>query len=346
MVFDMQWEEYTIITVHDASEVICELLAQWGAVGLAVTDKEDIRLILEDPNSLSYADEGFLDSQDDEVTVRAYFPIHNDVVLIRNAEEDFDLSFDSRLYDYNSGVSLNPDSLMNRMVKRFSKISEFLPVGALSISHTTVHQEDWENNWKKDYKRFNLSERIAVCPTWEKSDSSDASDMIEIYLDPGSAFGTGTHETTMMCARLLDRLITRDDQVLDLGCGSGILSIVASKLGASYVEAIDIDSQAVAVAEQNIHDNGVQVFCHSGELKDASQNAYSLVVANIIADVLVDLSTQIGSYLEESGRIIVSGIIASKRQAVVNAFIANDFDIFDETDLNDWHAIVFVRKTT
>lgn len=339
----MQWEEYTIITEHDASEVICELLAQWGAVGLAVVDKEDIRLILEDPNSLSYADEGFLDSQDDEVTVRAYFPRMDDMVFVRNAEDDFELSFDSRLYDYNSGIPLEPDSLMKRMSVRFSKISEFLPVGSLQISHATVHQEDWENNWKQDYKRFVLSERIAICPTWERSDFLDATEKIEIYLDPGSAFGTGTHETTMMCACFLDRLVTQDDHVLDLGCGSGILSIVASKLGASSIEAIDIDPQAVTVADQNVRDNGAKVYCHPGELKDAKRNSYSMIVANIIADVLVDLSTQLGDYLNDGGKIIVSGIIASKRQSVVDAFLANHFSVFGETELNDWHAIVFVR---
>lgn len=343
MVFDMQWEEYTIITDHDASEVICELLAQWGAVGLAVTDKEDIRLILEDPNSLSYADEGFLESQEDEVTVRAYFPRLNDMVFVRNVEDDFELNFDSRLYDYNSGIPMEPESLMQKMSDRFSKISEFLPVGSLQISHITVHQEDWENNWKQDYKRFVLSERIAVCPTWERNISPNETGMIEIYLDPGSAFGTGTHETTMMCARFLDRLVTQDSCVLDLGCGSGILSIVASKLGASQVEAIDIDPQAVVVADQNVRDNNVTVNCHSGELKDAHRQKYSLVVANIIADVLVDLSTVIGEYLEDGGKIIVSGIISGKRQLVLDAFLANQFTVYDETELNDWHAIVFAR---
>ena len=165
-----------------------------------------------------------------------------------------------------------------------------------------------------------------------------------MYLDPGSAFGTGTHETTSMCAEFIDKYMTSEDTVLDVGCGSGILSIIASKLGAKSVEACDIDRLAVDVAIENCKENGVTVDCYTGELKDAKKEGYSLIIANIVAEIIAGIAPLVPDKLLPGGRFITSGIIDHKKEIALSACAAAGLTLIEEKQKGDWHAYYFEKK--
>ena len=180
---------------------------------------------------------------------------------------------------------------------------------------------------------------MAVCPSWLDPDSIEAEH--KIILDPGSAFGTGTHETTSMCAKLIDKYLKKDGKVLDLGTGSGILAIIAKKLGSGETEAIDIDKLAVDVAQDNCGINGCgDIKCHTGELKDAYSSDYDLIVANIIADIIADIAKDIPARLSGGGLFICSGIINTKKEKVEKAIADAGMKIIETKTDNDWMAYV------
>lgn len=338
----MRWVEFCINTSGEAVDAICEMLTQIGAEGVSVSDPEEILSILKDPSSLAYADSEFFDSLGTDVFIRAYFPEFAEGIRIGIKESDGDLTCDVEgLYAKRRTEIIPVEAVFQIIKQRMSDIAAFLPMGKGEISYIFVKDEDWANNWKKDYKSFWISDRAVISPSWENYEPKEEETVI--FLDPGSAFGTGTHETTAMCAQILDGMIQKEDVVLDLGCGSGILSILCNKLGASYVEAIDIDRMAIEVATENIHINKSMVFCHAGELTDALRKDYSLIVANIIADVLISLCPSVPDYLIKGGKIIVSGIIVSKKDTVLKEYIDAGFLLLDSRCIGDWHSFVFER---
>ena len=322
----MQWLVYEIQTTHEASEVITDRLSVLGADGVEVQDREEIRAILADPDSLSYADDNFVDSLDEKVQIRAYFARLPEGVRV-NAKPDFATP---ELYDDQPRAYITADEIADRIRAELAGIGEFLPIGPGLTGWHEVKEEDWANNWKQYYDTLRLTDRLIVNPSW--IEYSAAPDEIVISLDPGSAFGTGTHETTAMCAEFLDTNSPAGCNVLDLGTGSGILAILASRLDAAAVEAIDIDGLAVEVARENCRINEVPVFCHQGELKDAVNGPFDLIIANIIASVIVELLLQMRDSL------IISGIIEPKTAAVLQAVAASGFRLLAARSRNDWHA--------
>lgn len=328
----MQWLVFEIETTHDAAEIITDRLSAIGADGVEVQDREEIRAVLADPGSLAYADDGFVDSLDEAVRIRAYFACFEAGVRV-NAEPDFAAP---DLYDDQPRAFLATEALADRIRAEIAQIGEFLPVGSGLTGWREVAEEDWANGWKQYYATLHLTDRLVVNPSW--IDYEPAPGEIVISLDPGSAFGTGTHETTAMCAELLDAHVPTGLNVLDLGCGSGILAILAKRLGANPVEAIDIDGVAVQVATENCRINGVDVFCHQGELKDAQQGPYDLIIANIIATVIIDLLPALKAALKPGGRLVVSGIIDAKAADVRTAASAEGFRTIESCTRNDWHA--------
>lgn len=334
----MQWVEITIVTNEDASDAICEMLAQVGADGIAVNDPYEIAREIEDPNSLSYADEGYIDSLGTDVTIRAYFAEFDDGIRLgAKSEEYIDPNGVGNIYGNITDKICTRDDALDILRQKLSFINEFLPIGEGLTEWKYVKDEDWANEWKKDYKSFKISDRVMICPSWEKPET-DASDVV-VMLDPGSAFGTGTHETTSMCAQFLDKIVVPEDKILDLGTGSGILSIIASKLGAGSVEAVDIDRLAVDVAIDNCSKNDCSsIVCHAGELKDAYASDYSLIVANIIADVICAIAADVPSHLAKGGRFLCSGIINTKKDRVEKALSDAGFKIIEQREKNDWMA--------
>lgn len=340
----MRWIEITIETTEDASDAVCEMLAQLGADGIAVCDPEEIRRIIEDPESLSYADDGYVDSLGESVVIRSYFAEFSDGIRLGAKEEEYaNPDGVGAIYGQIATGVHTTDEVFSVLKERLDNISQFLPIGKGMTGHRYVEEEDWANSWKKYYSILHISPRVVICPSWEDYDLKE--DEVVVSLDPGSAFGTGTHETTSMCAEIIDRVLTDADNVLDLGCGSGILSIIAAKLGARSIEAIDIDRLAVKVAQENIERNEVTVDCHTGELKDAHRNEYDLLVANIVADVIIPLSKEFSSYLAPDGHLLVSGIINTKAEAVKVACAEAGFRLTACHQKGDWRAFLFDLST-
>jgi len=308
----MKWIEITINTTEEAYDAISDMLTTIGAGGVAIEDPNDIRKEIEKPNSLDYVDEVFLDALGQDVVIKAYF---------------------SQRDNFNELIELVKEKILY--------ISNFLDVGKGYMGYCEIDDEDWAAGWKKHYKPFRITERIVIKPSWEEYNQNH--DEIVIELDPGMAFGTGTHETTKMCSRFLDKYMVPGYSVIDVGCGTGILSIIAAKLGAKHVEAIDVDAVAVKTAEENCRLNGTAdtVSWYKGVLDDLDKNKVDIIVANIIADVIIALSSSIPEYLKMGGLFITSGIIKERRGEVVKAYTERGFELIDEEQLGEWVAMVF-----
>lgn len=197
--------------------------------------------------------------------------------------------------------------------------------------------------WMEHFNPTQVSERILIHPPWDKG---DASVPIRVEIDPGMAFGTGTHETTQLCLQLLDELdIAAGKQVLDVGMGSGILSIAAAKLGAKSVRGMDIDPESTREATRNAAVNGVADLCafHTGELSDQDAPA-DLVIANILPHILIDMSDQLVAHMRKGGTLILSGILTSESEVVRSHFVAAGLTQTHKTSLNEWCAQVFVHS--
>ena len=216
--------------------------------------------------------------------------------------------------------------------------------GRLELEMKDVDEEDWSNAWKKYYHPVQVGEHLVVCPSWEAYDRKPAE--VVLTLNPGMAFGTGTHDTTRLCMELLEKYITPQDTVLDVGCGSGILAITAALLGANKIIGCDIDEVAVKVAGENAALNGVQdrIAFHQGDLTSQVEGSFQIICANIVADVIIRLSEDAGSYLAKDGIFITSGIIDTREQDVLNALEQNGFQVIERRTSGGWVALACKAK--
>lgn len=209
-----------------------------------------------------------------------------------------------------------------------------------------VDEDDWADAWKQYYKPVKCGKNIVIVPLWEKYDAKD-SDVI-IKMDPGMAFGTGTHETTRLCLSMMEKHMKPDMTVMDMGTGSGILAIYAAKIGAEKIDAYDIDPVAVRVAKENFKENNVEdkIYCAVSDLMqnaDKTREKYDFVCANIVADIVIRLSECMGDYVKAGGLCAVSGIIEPQAERVKKAVSDKGFVLIDEMKENDWCAFVFKR---
>ena len=214
-----------------------------------------------------------------------------------------------------------------------------------SISVSGVNEEDWANSWKDYYKPIKIGEKIVIVPAWEKYEQKDGE--IIVRMDPGMAFGTGTHETTRLVIKLLEKYVKNGARVADVGCGSGILAICASKLGAAECKAYDIDPVAVKVANENIKDSGLtNVSCEVSDLLKQVDNSapYNIICANIVADIIIRMMPDVGGLMNESSVILASGIIVERSEDVINAFDEHGFNIVERIDENGWCALAVMKK--
>ena len=216
--------------------------------------------------------------------------------------------------------------------------------GRLELEMKDVDEEDWSNAWKKYYHPVQVGEHLVVCPSWEAYDRKP--DDVVLTLNPGMAFGTGTHDTTRLCMELLEKYITPQDTVLDVGCGSGILAITAALLGANKIIGCDIDEVAVKVAGENAALNGVQdrIAFHQGDLTSQVEGSFQIICANIVADVIIRLSEDVGRYLAKDGIFITSGIIDTREQDVLNALEQNGFQVIERRTSGGWVALACKAK--
>ncbi len=213
------------------------------------------------------------------------------------------------------------------------------------IEISGINEQDWANSWKAYYKPIRIGERIVIVPAWENYEEKEGD--IIVRMDPGMAFGTGTHETTRLVIGLLEKYVTKGTSVLDVGCGSGILAICASKLGAEYCKAYDIDPVAVKVARENIKDSGLtNVTCDVSDLLrqvDKSHAPYGVICANIVADIIIRMTPDVGVLMDENSVILASGIIVERSEDVIECFEANGFCVAERVEENGWCALV-VKK--
>ena len=276
--------------------------------GLQIEDYSDLEDRILDGVYGDLIDESVLNADKTVCAVSAYVPA------------------DSQVNDYKSLIA-----------ERFS--AEGLEV---KIELISLCEEDWADSWKQYYKPIKIGERLVVVPMWEKYDKGPSE--VIVKMDPGMAFGTGTHETTRLCATLLEKYITKESKMLDVGCGSGILAICASKLGAKECYAYDIDPVAVKVARENVKDNDVtNVECDVSDLlKGVKAGKYDVITANIVADIIIRLLPDISTFMHEDTTLVISGIIDERCADVYESINKNGFKIVDEIHENGWCAISLV----
>ncbi|MBR2132446.1 MAG: 50S ribosomal protein L11 methyltransferase [Oscillospiraceae bacterium] len=214
------------------------------------------------------------------------------------------------------------------------------------ISIEGLQEEDWANAWRAYYQPVHIGERLVVVPAWQKYEAKPQE--VTILMDPGMAFGTGTHETTRLCAAMVEKHMPADARVLDVGTGSGILSLFALKLGAKSANAYDIDPVAVRVAIENAKDNGVDNFvCGVSDLLagvDLEGGQYDFAMANIVADILIRMSENVADYLKVGAKLVCSGIIEGRWQDVKEAMESHGLTLCDEGSENDWKVLVFTKN--
>lgn len=210
------------------------------------------------------------------------------------------------------------------------------------IELTEIDEEDWADNWKQYYKPVKIGRTLVIVPEWEIY-SKDESDQIIIVMDPGMAFGTGTHESTQLCAELLERYIPTGAKTLDIGTGSGILAIAASKLGASEVNAYDIDPMAVRIARENVIKNDCRnITCDESDLLSAVSGLYDFAVANITAEIIIRMAKSAGNYIRHGGMLAISGVIDEQCEDVKKSILSEGFSLSDELHNNGWSGLLFI----
>lgn len=239
-------------------------------------------------------------------------------------------------------IYIKPDQNPNEAV---SFLSERLHQENINyeITYSNIKLEDYLNNWKKYFKPTEIGEKILICPSWENIPCN--TDRIKLNIDPGLAFGTGNHETTRLCLELLEKYIDNTKTVLDIGCGSGILSIASLLLGAKSAIGVDIDNLAIKTANENAIFNGVEDRFEgiNGDLTDKINEKFDIIFANIVADVLIKLNQNVEKYMNRGCIYIISGIISSREKDVLNSLKSN-FKIIDRNIKNDWVALAITLK--
>lgn len=308
----MNWTEVTIITKPEAAEAVSGILYETGVGGVSV---EDPTLLLDASRATAEWD-----------------------VLDREVEERY--RQDHALIKAYYAPDSNMEEILLRIREGLDRAAEYVDTGKSEITTARVSEEDWENSWKKYYKPVAVGSRILIKPQWEPA-PEDGRDVV-IELDPGMAFGTGTHETTRMCLSLLEKYIVPGCSLLDVGTGSGILSVGAVKLGCGKVQAVDIDPVAVKVAGENAALNQVEkeisIVC--GDLTSCISGTYHIVVANIIADAVIRLSEDIRRFMKPGGLYITSGIIEGRLGDVKEALNMHGFEVAEILREGEWAAVV------
>ncbi len=313
----MKWKQFRLKTTTQAEDIVSSMLADLGIEGVQIEDK--IPLTEQDKEQMFV--DILPDIPDDDGT--AYLTFYLD------EEEDV------------------APVLMN-VRKELEDMRAFLDVGECTIEESETEDVDWVNNWKQYFHQFYIDD-ILVIPSWEKVKPEDSDKMV-IHIDPGTAFGTGMHETTQLCIRALKKYVTSETEILDVGCGSGILGMLALKFGAKHSLGTDLDPCAIDATHENMEVNGIrkdQYEVMIGNIIDdtAVQDAvgyekYDIVAANILADVLVPLTPVIIHQMKPGAVYITSGIIEDKENVVVEAVKAAGLELLEVNHQGEWVSVV------
>ena len=318
----MNWSEVSIFTTTEGIDSVCGSLLNIGITGFVVKDAKDFEDFLNDKTgNWDYIDDDLMNLKNCETTVTVYLPENSqgaeNLIAIKNE--------------------------LNRL-KSYDKEKLF---GRLEVSVNNVKEEDWANNWKQYFKPLTVGEKLLIKPSWESYDKNDGRIILEI--DPASSFGTGQHNTTQLCLELLEKSISEGDRVLDLGCGSGILSIAALLLGAKEVTAIDIEENAVKIAKENAEKNNIDenkytAYCGNiisdTELVNKIGGGFDIILANIVADVLIGMSSLFKTFLKPQGKLVMSGIISERKDEVIDAVEKCGFKVQELKEKDQWVAVL------
>lgn len=310
----MKWCEISIQTSHEAVELIAEIFRDLGASGVVIEDPELVNDYITS-GKWDYTDIPI--AKETEVVVeKAYLPVNGELEgRIQTLRQEIK-ALESR------GVNTAPAVLTT----------------------AELQDEDWSDTWKQYFHTEKPGERVVIKPTWEEY--APQGDEVVIELDPGAAFGTGTHATTSMCIRQLEKLVKPGMTVFDVGTGSGILSIISAKLGAKNIQAVDYDDSVLKIVEENLEQNNVQDIISVAQ-SDLMQNVHGkaeLVIANIIADIIIRLFDQLGEHLEQGGTLLTSGIIEDRIEDVLATAEKHGYGVVKRLENKGWACITFKRK--
>ena len=321
----MEWTEVNIYTSSAGIELLCSKLMDIGIKGFAIRDAEDFSEFLENKNGQwDYIDEDLMGLASCETCVTVYLP---------GNEQGADML-----------------SMIRSMLTQMKAEDTENAYGRLEAELSSIREEDWANNWKQYFKPLKIGDTLVVKPSWEDYDDLDERVVLEI--DPASSFGTGQHHTTRLCLEILEGCVKEGDTVLDMGCGSGILSIGAILLGAERAVAVDIDQNAAATAAENALKNHIPAedyetyfgnILTDTALADQIDGKYDIITANIVADVLIAMKEHFVRYIRDGGFLIVSGIIEERMEEVLTAIESCGFTRLDVNIREGWAAALFTR---
>lgn len=319
----MDWIQVTIYTSSEGIEPLSGILYGLGITGIEIEDESDFKDFLENNKQYwDYVDEALIKEKEKETCVKIY------------------VSDNAAGYEMLAAVK--------SALQEFKERDENGEFGRLEIDLGSISEEDWANNWKKYFHPINVGDKILIKPEWEDAENPDG--RVVFNVNPGMSFGTGSHETTRLCIEALEKLVTPETDMLDLGCGSGILSIISLLLGARSAYAVDIDPNAVDIAYKNAGLNDVDkskfvakagnILCDEALKNEISQRKYPLVVANIVADVIIGLLPFAVSVLESGGTFVTSGIIADRQADVEKALQNASFENYTVSRSGEWVSII------
>lgn len=319
----MEWIEVFVSVSQEGLEPVEGLLYQYGLTGLMIHDETDFKEFLENPDrDWDYVADELVEEKDGQETGITFF-VQDDLAGREQLAQ------------------------IEGALKAYHASEKEIETGSLALTMKNVAEEDWANNWKKYFKPFPVGDRLIIRPSWEECEEVEGKAILKI--DPGRIFGTGTHETTQLCMELIEEYMKTGEKVLDIGCGSGILSIASLLLGASEADAVDIDPNAIHIAYENSDMNNIEReryhvaagnILEDAELQKAySGKKYDLVEANIVADVIIALTKQVPAYIKNGGIFLSSGIITERKEDVLKALEEGGFAVQAVKEKRGWVAI-------
>lgn len=322
----MNWIETEIFTATNGVDVLCAYLLDIGIKGFVIKDSNDFQEFLDNKvGNWDYIDDDLMNLSNCETSITVYIP---------DDEQGAEMV-----------ISLK-DLLKNLKANDINGT-----FGRLELQFSNVKEEDWANNWKQYFKPLKIGDKLLVKPSWEDYNNVDNRTILEI--DPASSFGTGQHNTTKLCLEFLETCINKGDKILDLGCGSGILSIGAMLLGADSVTAIDIEEHSVRTAIENAQKNGIPTDKYTAycgniiediELSNRIGTNYDIITANIVADVLIAMKNHFYKYLKDNGILIISGIIDSRKDEVIDEVVNAGFKVESIKELDNWVSVKLIKQ--
>lgn len=316
----MKWNKFRLKTTTEAEDIVSSMLMDLGIQGVEIEDKV--------PLTQSDKEQMFVD-------------------ILPEIEEDDGVAYLSFYLEPEE----DKEKILSQIRQELEAMSSYVNVGECRIDESETEDVDWVNNWKQYFHQFYVDD-ILIIPSWEQVKPEDTDKMV-IHIDPGTAFGTGMHETTQLCIRQIRKYVTEKTRILDVGCGSGILGMLALKFGAAYSVGTDLDPCAIEATYENMEVNGIakdQYEVMIGNIIDdkavqdkVGYGCYDIVVANILADVLVQLTPVVVNQMKSGGIYITSGIIDDKEQTVTDAVKAAGLEVLDVTYQGEW-VCVTARK--